>query len=178
MTTNSPLDLTHILHPDNQAETVAVARALCPFAERATDATILICAAMVEAKGDLNVVSEYTGYALAQLRGHLQSKLANRIIQKLAAQKLEGEGYLTAVVTLIDIAKSTSQTGNARTNAAKLLIELHRAEEDKHSDKGDLTEDLNNMTLKQLESYCNSIKQDLVRIPHSPPAQDIDAIDV
>jgi len=130
MTTNSPLDLTHILHPDNQAETVAVARALCPFAERATDATILICAAMVEAKGDLNVVSEYTGYALAQLRGHLQSKLANRIIQKLAAQKLEGEGYLTAVVTLIDIAKSTSQTGNARTNAAKLLEGAFRLFED------------------------------------------------
>jgi hypothetical protein len=165
--------LDHVLAPENQAETVALARAVCPFAEEASDALMLICVAMVEARGDVKAVAAYLGFHKSRVRQHLQSRLSGRIIQKIASEQLRGMGYLTAVSTLMDVAESQSQTGNARTNAAKLLIELGAAEMEKRSDKGEDTKDLNAMTLKELESYVNSIKQDLIRLP----AQDTDMID-
>lgn len=156
--------LDHVLKPENQAEAVALARALCPFAEQATDALMLICVALVEAEGDIELVAAYLGFSRARIAGHLQSRLSGRILQKLATEKLAGVGYLTAVSTLMNIAKSQSQTGNARTNAAKLLIELGAAANEKRADKGEDTKDLNSMTLAELESYCNSIKQDMVKV--------------
>jgi len=157
--------LDHVLAPENQEEAVALARALCPFAETVTDALMLICVAMVEARGDICVVSEYLGFSRSSIRKHLQSKMAGRIIKTLAREKLTGEGYMLGVFTLMDVAASESQTGTARRNAAMALIELAQDEDDKKSDRGDETKDLNSMTLAELEGYVGSIRQDLVRIP-------------
>lgn len=165
--------LDHVLAPENQAETVALARALCPFAEEASDALMLICVAMVEARGDVKAVAEYLGFIPSRVRQHLQSRLSGRILKALAREKLTGEGYMVGVFALMEVAESQSQTGTARKNAAQALIELAEAEQAKRADKGEDTKDLNSMTLKELESYVNSIKQDLIRLP----AQDVDIVD-
>lgn len=159
-------ELSELLSPENQDEAIAVARALCPFAEAATDFQVFLCVAMVEAKGDLDVVSAVSGYHKSKLRGHLQAHICGRIIKHLAKEKLRGEGYLTGMYALMDVASSKSATANARTNAAKVLMEMAGQEDDRQPG-GRGEKDLNNMTLRELESYVNSIKQDLVRLP--PP---------
>jgi hypothetical protein len=158
------LDLSYVLAPENQHEAVAIARALCGFAEAATDVQMLVCIAVVEAKGDIKLVSEFLGYEISRIRGHLQSRLSSRIIKELAKSKLQGEGYLLAVSTLMEIAGSQSQTGNARNNAAKTLMELAEVEEARRPSDDDGGVDLNNMTLKELERYCDTIKQNLVNV--------------
>lgn len=165
MSEENKIDLNAVLAPENQHETVALARALCPFAEAATDAQVLICVAMVEARGDIKAVAAWLGYSVARLRGHLQSRLSGRIIKELARHKLTGEGYLIAVCALMDVAESQAQTGNARNNAAKTLMELADKDEAKDPNKGDGLPDLNTMTLPQLEAFVNTIKSDLLRLP-------------
>lgn len=157
-------DLSHILAPEMQQEAVAIARALCPFAEQATDATMLMCVAMVEAKGDMKCIAEYLGFELKRVRGHLQSHLAGRIVKELARSKLRGEGYLLAVCTLMEVAASQSQTGNARNNAAKTLMELAEADEARRPKDDADGVDFNNMTLKELEQYVDSIKKDMINV--------------
>lgn len=163
--------LDHVLAPENQAETIALARALCSFAEEASDALMLICVAMIEARGDIKAVAEYLGFAPSRVRWHLQSRLSGKILRVLAREKLSGEGYMTGVFTLMEVAESQSQTGTARRNAALSLIELANIEHEKKADKGDDTKDFSAMTLKELESYVSSIRQDLVKAGHPIPAQ-------
>lgn len=167
------VDLSHVLHPENQHETVAIVRGLCPFAEEATDALLLVCCAMVEARGDKKVVSEYLGWSVSRISAMLQSRLADRVIKKLSRNKINGLGYLIATSTLMDIASSESQTGNARVNASKTIIELSDQDDEKIGGM-DNEKDLNAMTLLELEAFVNSIKQDLVKIR---PENDMQAID-
>lgn len=161
--------LQEALAPENQHELVALARALCPFADRATDATMLLCVALVEAKGDEAVVCEALGFGLAAVRRHCQSRLAAQIMRKLAKDRLLGTGYVKAMAALEDVAGSSSQSGNARRQAALAIAEIEKAEGDKPGSGGDGGLDLNTMTLAQLEAYVGAIKQDLVRLPGNPP---------
>jgi len=158
-------NLEHVLAEENQHEIVALARALCPFAEAATDAQILMCVAFVEAKGNEVLVARELGLAVAAVRKQVQSRLSESIIKRLAKNKLSGIGYLKAVCALMDVASSESQTGNARNNASKTIIELVDSEDKKNGGDGDDGIDLNQMTLKQLEAFVGSIKRDLVKIP-------------
>lgn len=154
--------LEHVLAPENQHESVMLARALCPFAERVTDAVILICVAMVEAKSDIDLVVRELGYSRARVRAYLQSHQANRIMRELSRHKLTGEGYLVAITNLIDVAACTRETGTARNSASKTLIELNVIEEEKHSGSTDEGKDLNEMTLAELQDYTDKIKADLM----------------
>lgn len=167
-------NLEHILGVENQHESVAVARALCPFAEAATDEQMLMCVAVVEAKGDVKWVAEELGISVSRVRRQLQSRLSQQIIKALAKHLLMGDGYLKAVCALVDVASSESQTGTARKNAAQAIIELADAEAAKGGGSDDNTVDLNNMTLKQLEAYVGAIKQDLIRLPRTIDHQPID----
>lgn len=162
--------LDAVLSPDIQHETVAMARALLPFAEEATDALVLVCVGLVEARGDEKSVAEYLGFEVGRLRRLLQSRLSGRILKALAREKLSGQGYMIGVFTLMNLAESQSQTGTARRNAALSLVELAEAEHQKAADKGEDTKDLNAMTLAELEAYVNTIKQDLI----PPPAKAIE----
>jgi len=175
---NNEIDLSHILAPENQRDTVLMARGLLPFAEQASDACVLLCVALVEARGDFKLVEKWTGYDRKTTSVHVQSKLAQRILKALAKIKLTTEGYMLGIFTLMELAESRSQTGTARKNAAQALIELSDEESEKHTDKGGDTKDLNNMTLSELESYANSIKADLIRIGPKNVAQDVDLIDL
>lgn len=167
--------LDHVLCEENQHETVALARALCPFAEEATDMQMLVCVAMVEAKGDMKLVAEEMGCVMAVIRRHCQSRLSQQILRKLAKHKLTGEGYLIAISNLMHIASSSNTSANARNNASKTLIELAEAEEARSGGGGDEDRvDLNNMTIHQLQSFVNTIKQDLVRLPAQIPGVLID----
>jgi hypothetical protein len=168
----SEINLECILSEENQHETVALARALCPFADTATDEQMLMCVALVEAKGNIKAVAELVGWSIARARRHLQSRLSQQIIKKLARHKLSGEGYLIAVCTLMDIASSESQTGNARNNASKAIFDLVDSDKNPGNNEPGEQVDLNNMTLAELEKYVGAIKQDLVRLPaiidHAP----------
>lgn len=157
-------DLGYILAPENQLETIALARALCPFAEQATDATMLICVAMVETKGDLELISQYLALDKARVRAHYQSHLSNRIVRELTRHKLTGEGYMIAVGNLMEVAQSRSQTGTARNNASKTLIDLAEAEAQKDKGKHGDGKDLNEMTLAELESLVNTVKSDMASL--------------
>lgn len=157
--------LEQVLAEENQHEAVAVARALCPFAEAATDEVMLLCVALVEAKGDDKAVAEVAGMGRARARRLLQSGISQRIIKELAKNRLKSVGYLKAVCSLIDVAESAAQTGNARNNASKTILELVEADNNKGGGDEENLVDLNNMTLKQLESYVGRIKQDMVRLP-------------
>lgn len=157
--------LLEILQPENQHETVALARALCPFAEAATDEMMLVCVALVEAKGDVKAVADVLGYGMAAIRSRSQSPLASKIMRKLAKERLMGDGYVKALAALQDVAGSTSQTGTARRNAAQAIVELVNEEAAKDVGNADGGIDLNQMTLKELEAYVGSIRQDLVRFP-------------
>lgn len=161
--------LREALAPENQHELVALARALCPFADRATDATMLLCIALVEAKGDEAAVCEALSFNLAGLRRHCQSRLAAQIMRKLAKDRLLATGYVKAMAALEDVAGSASQSGNARRQAALAIAEIERSEAAVGGNQGDGGIDLNAMTLGQLESYVAAIKQDLIRLPANPP---------
>ena len=151
-----------LLQPENQHECVALARALCPFAEAATDATMLICVALVEAKGDEKAVAESLGFSISRLRSHCQSALAGKIMRALAKEKLLSTGYVKAMAALEDVAGSESQTGTSRRNAAQAIIELVKEEDQSTGNKAGGGIDLNNMTLAELEAYAESIKRDIV----------------
>lgn len=158
-------NLEHVLDVENQHEAVALARALCPFAEAATDEQMLICVAVVEAKGDDKRVAGILGCKYAAIRRHLQSPLSQRILTELAKHRLKGLAYLKAICALEEVAGSTSQSGNSRRQASESIIKL--ADESKLVDenkKGDGI-DLNTMTLRQLEAFVSTIKQELVKIP-------------
>lgn len=162
--------LDHVLGVENQHESVALARVICPFAEQATDEQMLLCVAVVEAKGDMKCVADELGLTLAGVRRHLQSKLSERILKALAKNRLGGIGYLKAVCALEDVAGAESQTGNARRQAAEAIIKLADADQNAGNDKAGNQLDLNTMTLAQLQAFVNSVKQDLMRIPlQSPP---------
>ena len=159
-------NLADILSEENQHETVALARALCPFAEGAPDMTVLLCVAFVEAGGDLQAVAQILGMEKSSINRHLRSKVATQIIKKLAKDRLAGEGYLKAVCSLIEVASSQAQTGNARNNASKTIMELVEAENARVGGSDDDGIDLNNMTLKQLEAFVGGIKQELIKLPN------------
>ncbi len=167
MEENSGL-LLELLQPENQHETVALARALCPGSESATDATVLICVALVEAKGDAKVVAGVLGFSVGRVRSHSQSRLASQIMRKLAKEKLAGEGYVKALAALQDVAGSESQTGTARRNAAEAIIELVNADEQESNGGKAGGVDLNTMTLAQLEAFVGAIKGELQQIAHQP----------
>lgn len=160
--------LLELLQPENQHETVALARALCPGSESATDATILICVALVEAKGDAKTVADVLGYDISRIRAHSQSRLASQIMRKLAKEKLAGEGYVKALAALQDVAGSESQTGTARRNAAEAIISLVDEEEKGANGGAGGGIDLNTMTLAQLEAFVGAIKGELQQIAHQP----------
>lgn len=164
MSTDAEL-LSEFLCDENQHEIVTIARGLCPFAEAVPDDVILVCVGLVEAKGSAALVAEALGFSVWQIKRRTQSQVAQRIIKKITKEKMSGEGYLKAVSALMDVASSTSSPAAARNSASKTLIELADAEE--AGKGGDLSGgvDLNAMTLAQLEAYCNSIKQDLMRVP-------------
>lgn len=159
--------LRELLQPANQHELVSLARALCPFAEAATDAMMLVCIALVEAKGDEKCVGEVLGLDGGRIRGHSQSRLASQIMRKLAKEKLMSTGYVKALAALQDVAGSESQTGTARRNAAQAIVELVNEEAERDGSQADGGVDLNAMSLKELEAYVGSIRQDL--IPIAPP---------
>lgn len=168
MSQENEIKLEAILAPENQAETIALARALCPFAEEVTDAAMLICVAMVECGGDIDSIANYTGYERKRIRSHLQSHQCNKILRELSRHKLSGEGFLVAITNLIDVAGSQSQTGTARINASKSILELHEAEEGKSKGKHDSGLNLNEMTLSELQDYVDTIKADVALISGTP----------
>lgn len=170
MSQENEINLDHILAPENQLETVALARALCPFAEQATDATMLICVALVESGGSMKEVADYLGYELSRLRGHCQSHQFNRIIRELTKHKLTGAGYLTAVTALMDVSGSKSASPAARANASRTLIEMNEAEEARNGGGTGDGKALNEMTLQELEDHVNKIKADIASLPGQVPA--------
>jgi len=163
-------NLEAVVSPENQHESVALARALCPFAEEATDMTVLLAVAMVEAEGDLNAVLEYLCITKSTFSRHNQSPLLNRIIKQLTRKRLSGEGYLLGVTALMDVAGSKSQSGAARINAAKTLIELSDDEEAKDNSVGGSGKDLNEMTFAELEREVKQIRADIHSNPPPAPA--------
>lgn len=167
-------NLDHVLGVENQHEAVALARALCPFAEAATDEQMLICVALVEAKGDEKRVSDALGLPRGRLRRHYLSHLSERIIKHLAKNRLQGVGYLKAVCALESVTESQSQTGTARRQAAEAIIKLG---DDATASRGDSASDgmdLNNMTLVQLQAFVDTIKQNLRKLP---PKNDVQTIE-
>lgn len=174
MSQKSEINLDYILAPENQAETLVLARALCPFAEQASDIMMLVCVAMVESGGDAKLVAEYLGLDFSRVRAHCQSHLFNRILRELTRHKLTGEGYLVAVTNLISVAGSESQTGNARNNASKTLLELNAVEDDKGKSSSGGSKDLNEMTLSELMDYVQTIKADIKSISPSGEVSQIE----
>lgn len=164
MSQENEINYDYILSPENQAEAIALARALCPFAEQATDAMMLICIAVVETGMSVREVSEYLTIDFARVRAHCQSHQYNKVLRELARHKLTGEGYVLAINNLMNVASSLSQTGNARNNASKTLLELNDTEAAKNGGSHDDGTDLNEMTLKELEDYCAKIKSDVALI--------------
>lgn len=165
------IDLGYILRPDNHAETIALARALCPFAEEVTDATMLICVAMVEAGGDMKAVADYLGFDKERIRKHYQCHQSSRIMRELSHHKLSGEGYVIAVNALTTVAGSQSQTGAARIAASKALLELSDNVKNHTTKSGGDAKDLNEMTLSELENMVNTIKGDMRILTQTPPPQ-------
>jgi hypothetical protein len=161
-----------LLEPENQEQTVALARALCPGSESATDATMLICVALVEAGGDYKAVAECLGYTIGRIKSYCQSRLASQIMRQLAKAKLSSEGYVKALAALVDVAGSESQTGTARRNAAQAVIELVEADERGKGNAAEGGRELSSMTLKELESFVGSIKAELTQIASLPPVID------
>ena len=166
--------LSEFLCEENQHELVAMARALCPFAEAVTDDVILVCVALVEAKGDAGLVAEATGFSRWQVRRRSQSQVAQQIIKKLTKEKMRGEGYLKAVSAMMDIAGSSSVSPAARIKASESLIKMADADDVSRGGEGSNGPDLNAMSLKQLEAYCAAIKQDLIPLPSNNALQGVD----
>ena len=164
MSQESEINLDHILGAENQHETIALARALCPFAETMTDATILIAVAMVETSGDMDAVSEYLGYEKSRLRGHCQSHLYNRVVRELSRQKLSGEGYLIAVSALMEVSKSKGASPAARNKASQTIISMVNDEQERSGRRDGEGKALNEMTLSELEDHVNKIKSDIATL--------------
>lgn len=159
--------LEHILDPDNQAECVAVARALCPFAETMTDMGVLVCVCLVEAKGNEDILINEMGLSKVVIRRHYQSRLGSQIIKKLTKHRVNGSGYVIAANALMDVASSASTSPAARNKAASALIQLNKEEEEDGRKIGGEGVELSNMTYRQLEQLVSSIKQDMTR-PNAP----------
>ena len=168
--------LEHIFNEENQRENVALARALCPFAEAATDEQILICLGYVESGCNERIIASEIGASLGRIKRLIQSRLSEQIIRCLSKSKLSGVGYAKAIASLIDVASSASYSGPARNAASKAIIEMVE-DDNRQKGGGDGDEvDLNTMTLKQLQHYVSGIKRDLSKIPSdiSQPPQMID----
>jgi len=163
-----------VLHPDNQREAIALARSLCPFAENASDILMLVCIAMVELKADENLICTYIGFEKSRLRGHLQSRLATRIMSELSRHRIRGVAFIKAIWALEDIVGDAGSGAKTRASAAKTLIELKEAQEDNSPEDPDGGLSLSEMTLSQIEARVNSIRKDMIHISHNTDVQDIE----
>lgn len=161
--------LRELLEPDNQHEMVAAARALCTFAEAATDTTMLLCIALVEAKGDAKAVQEVFGLRNFDIRRHTQSAMAGRIMRQLAKEKLSSSGYIKALAALEDVAGSESSSGTSRRNAAQAIVEMVNEDQNGANNNADGGIDLNVMTLAQLQAFVGAIKAELLQSAPQPP---------
>lgn len=158
--------LPAVLEPENQEETIAYVRALCPFAETMTDEAIIICVAFVEFNADVAAIKKHTCFSTRSVAAASRSRLGQRVIAALAKSDIEGTGTLIALNAMKDIAKSPAASSAARVRASQMLIEMGEREANKVSrrTRGEGGKDLNTMTLAELQDFVEEIKQNVTMI--------------